>query len=68
MGVRVTVPPRTESSIPVPMGTNPVTRQLAFNAMSPQLGARQPVMPDGQVALHYGHLVIFVAISNDKSK
>eukprot|EP00965_Chrysotila_dentata_P032957 1098219-Pleurochrysis_carterae.AAC.1 len=43
MGVRVTVPPRTELSVPVPIATNPVTRQLAFNAMSSQLGARRPV-------------------------
>eukprot|EP00965_Chrysotila_dentata_P198568 6178877-Pleurochrysis_carterae.AAC.3 len=28
-------PPCTESSIPIPLATNPVTRQLAFNAMSP---------------------------------
>eukprot|EP00965_Chrysotila_dentata_P026925 893758-Pleurochrysis_carterae.AAC.1 len=35
------------------MATNPVTRQLAFNAMSLQLGARRPIMPDGEVALHY---------------
>eukprot|EP00965_Chrysotila_dentata_P055314 1835489-Pleurochrysis_carterae.AAC.1 len=27
MGVRVTAPPRTESLIPIPMATNPVTRQ-----------------------------------------
>eukprot|EP00965_Chrysotila_dentata_P187742 6172321-Pleurochrysis_carterae.AAC.1 len=36
IGVRVAAPPRTESSIPVPMATNSLTRQLAFNAMSPQ--------------------------------
>eukprot|EP00965_Chrysotila_dentata_P259188 6213474-Pleurochrysis_carterae.AAC.1 len=36
LGVRITVPPRTESSIPVPMATNSVTRRLAFNTMSPQ--------------------------------
>eukprot|EP00965_Chrysotila_dentata_P158447 5233626-Pleurochrysis_carterae.AAC.1 len=59
MGVRVTVPPRTESSIPVPMATNPVTRQLAVNAMSPQLKAMRPIAPDGQVALRFIHFVIF---------
>eukprot|EP00965_Chrysotila_dentata_P101659 3356336-Pleurochrysis_carterae.AAC.2 len=60
MGVRVTVPSRTESSIPVPMATNPVTRRLAFNSMSPHsIGAMRPVEPDGQVALHYTHLVVF---------
>eukprot|EP00965_Chrysotila_dentata_P156232 5161967-Pleurochrysis_carterae.AAC.1 len=59
MGVRVTVPPRTKSSIPVPMATDLVTRQLAVNAMSPQLGARRPTAPDGQATLHYVHLVIF---------
>eukprot|EP00965_Chrysotila_dentata_P186808 6167852-Pleurochrysis_carterae.AAC.1 len=41
------------------MATDPVTRQLAFNAMSPQLGARRPTVPYGQVALHYVHLAIF---------
>eukprot|EP00965_Chrysotila_dentata_P094894 3138522-Pleurochrysis_carterae.AAC.3 len=41
------------------MATDPVTRQLAFNAMSPQVGARRPTAPDGQVALHYVHLIIF---------
>eukprot|EP00965_Chrysotila_dentata_P254801 6211992-Pleurochrysis_carterae.AAC.2 len=61
IGVRIAAPPRTESSIPVPMATNPVTRQLAFNAMSPQqVGSIRPIEPDGQVALHYIHLVIFV--------
>eukprot|EP00965_Chrysotila_dentata_P166108 5484575-Pleurochrysis_carterae.AAC.1 len=35
-GVRISAPPRTESSIPVPMATNPVTRQLAFNTMTPE--------------------------------
>eukprot|EP00965_Chrysotila_dentata_P122856 4060566-Pleurochrysis_carterae.AAC.1 len=59
MGVRVTVPPRTESSTPVPMVTNPVTRQLALNAMSPQLEAMRPIAPDGQVALHFIHILIF---------
>eukprot|EP00965_Chrysotila_dentata_P218992 6190882-Pleurochrysis_carterae.AAC.1 len=59
MGVRVTVPPRTKSSIPVPMATNPATRQLAFNTMSPQLEAMRPTAPDGQVTLQYVHLVIF---------
>eukprot|EP00965_Chrysotila_dentata_P168460 5562992-Pleurochrysis_carterae.AAC.1 len=49
LGVRITVPPRTESSIPVPMATNPATRRLAFNTMSPQpVGATQPVDPYGQ--------------------
>eukprot|EP00965_Chrysotila_dentata_P066356 2196924-Pleurochrysis_carterae.AAC.1 len=56
MGVRVTVPPRTESSIPVPMATNPVTRQLESNAMSPQLEAMRPIAPDGQVTLHFIHV------------
>eukprot|EP00965_Chrysotila_dentata_P154830 5116447-Pleurochrysis_carterae.AAC.1 len=43
LGVRTTVPPRTESSIPVPMATNPVARRLAFNTMSPQpVGAARP--------------------------
>eukprot|EP00965_Chrysotila_dentata_P033048 1101072-Pleurochrysis_carterae.AAC.2 len=59
MGVRITAPPRTAASMPVPVATDPVTRQLAFSAMSPQLGARRPTVPDGQVALHYVHLVIF---------
>eukprot|EP00965_Chrysotila_dentata_P209762 6185492-Pleurochrysis_carterae.AAC.1 len=59
MGVRVTAPPCAESSIPVPLATNPVTRQLAFNAMSPQLEAMRPVKPDCQVVLHFIHLVIF---------
>eukprot|EP00965_Chrysotila_dentata_P048665 1614402-Pleurochrysis_carterae.AAC.1 len=59
MGVCVTVSPRTESSIPLPMAINPVTRQLAFNAMSPQLEAMRPIAPDGQVALHFISLVIF---------
>eukprot|EP00965_Chrysotila_dentata_P050977 1690822-Pleurochrysis_carterae.AAC.1 len=60
MGVRVTAPPRTESSIRVPMATNPVTRRLAFNSMNPHpVGAMRPVKPDGQVALHFTHLVIF---------
>eukprot|EP00965_Chrysotila_dentata_P119485 3950763-Pleurochrysis_carterae.AAC.1 len=36
LGVRITAPPRTESSMPMPMATNPVTRRLAFNTMSPQ--------------------------------
>eukprot|EP00965_Chrysotila_dentata_P173124 5713022-Pleurochrysis_carterae.AAC.1 len=45
--------------MPVPMATDPVTRQLAFGTMSPQLGARRPTVPDGQIALHYVHLVIF---------
>eukprot|EP00965_Chrysotila_dentata_P148686 4909876-Pleurochrysis_carterae.AAC.1 len=27
--------------------------------MSPQRGARRPTVPDGHVALHYVHLVIF---------
>eukprot|EP00965_Chrysotila_dentata_P144781 4781996-Pleurochrysis_carterae.AAC.2 len=58
MGVRVKAPPRTESSIPVPMAINPVTCQLAFNAMSLQLEAMRPVAPDGQVALHFIHLVM----------
>eukprot|EP00965_Chrysotila_dentata_P034990 1164159-Pleurochrysis_carterae.AAC.2 len=41
------------------MATNPVTRRLAFNTISPQpVGARRPVDPDGQVALHYTHLLI----------
>eukprot|EP00965_Chrysotila_dentata_P112623 3721957-Pleurochrysis_carterae.AAC.1 len=35
LGLRITVPPRTESSIFVPMATNPVTPRLAFNTMSP---------------------------------
>eukprot|EP00965_Chrysotila_dentata_P164834 5442523-Pleurochrysis_carterae.AAC.1 len=49
LGVRITVPACTESSIPVPMATNPVTRRLAFNTMSPQpVGAVWPVDPDGQ--------------------
>eukprot|EP00965_Chrysotila_dentata_P070511 2330572-Pleurochrysis_carterae.AAC.2 len=60
MGVHVTEPPaRTESSIPVPMATNPVTCQLAFNAMNPQLEVMRPIAPDGLVALHFIHLVIF---------
>eukprot|EP00965_Chrysotila_dentata_P094888 3138258-Pleurochrysis_carterae.AAC.1 len=60
LDVRITVPLRTESSTPVPMATNPVTRRLVFNTMSPQpVGARRPVDPDGQVALHYTHLIIF---------
>eukprot|EP00965_Chrysotila_dentata_P033949 1130479-Pleurochrysis_carterae.AAC.1 len=60
MGVCVIVPPRTESSIPeIPMATNPVTRQLAFNAMSPQLETMRPNAPDSQVALHFIHLVRF---------
>eukprot|EP00965_Chrysotila_dentata_P191902 6174846-Pleurochrysis_carterae.AAC.1 len=58
MGVCVTAPPRTESSIPVPMATNP---QLAFNAISFQLEAMRPVAPGGQVALHFMHLVIYFA-------
>eukprot|EP00965_Chrysotila_dentata_P161060 5317990-Pleurochrysis_carterae.AAC.1 len=42
------------------MATNPVTRRLAFNTMSPQpVGAARPVDPDGHVALHYMHLIIF---------
>eukprot|EP00965_Chrysotila_dentata_P120494 3984653-Pleurochrysis_carterae.AAC.1 len=42
------------------MATNPVTRRLAFNTMCPQpVGAARPVDPDGQVALHYTHLIIF---------
>eukprot|EP00965_Chrysotila_dentata_P180013 5943919-Pleurochrysis_carterae.AAC.1 len=45
--------------MPVPVATDPVTRQLAFSAMSPQRGARRPTVPDGQVALHYVRLVIF---------
>eukprot|EP00965_Chrysotila_dentata_P098628 3260612-Pleurochrysis_carterae.AAC.1 len=49
LGVRTTIPPRTESSIPVPMATNPVTHRLAFNTMSPPpVGAARPVNPDGQ--------------------
>eukprot|EP00965_Chrysotila_dentata_P124803 4126193-Pleurochrysis_carterae.AAC.1 len=59
MGVRVTAPPRTAASMPVPVATDPVTRQLAFGSMSPRVGARRPTVPDGQVALHYVHLVIF---------
>eukprot|EP00965_Chrysotila_dentata_P226096 6195192-Pleurochrysis_carterae.AAC.1 len=59
IGVRVKAPPRTESSIPVPMATNLVTRQLPFNAMNSQLEAMRPIAPDGQVALHIIHLVIF---------
>eukprot|EP00965_Chrysotila_dentata_P181569 5993610-Pleurochrysis_carterae.AAC.7 len=48
LGVRITAPPRTEWSIPVPMATNPVTRQLAFSTMSPQpVGAMRPMDPDG---------------------
>eukprot|EP00965_Chrysotila_dentata_P066520 2202452-Pleurochrysis_carterae.AAC.1 len=48
LGVRISAPPRTESSISVPMATNPVTRQLTFNTMSPQpVGAMRPVDPDG---------------------
>eukprot|EP00965_Chrysotila_dentata_P171967 5675129-Pleurochrysis_carterae.AAC.1 len=49
LGVRITAPPRTESSIPVPMATNPVTRQLAFNTVTPEpVGARRPPLdPDG---------------------
>eukprot|EP00965_Chrysotila_dentata_P064169 2124942-Pleurochrysis_carterae.AAC.1 len=48
LGVRITAPPRTESSIPVRMATNPVrTRRPAFNTMSPQpVGATRPVDPD----------------------
>eukprot|EP00965_Chrysotila_dentata_P124963 4130676-Pleurochrysis_carterae.AAC.1 len=41
------------------MATNPVTRQLAFNAMSPQLEVMRPIAPDGQVALHFTHLAVF---------
>eukprot|EP00965_Chrysotila_dentata_P126438 4179626-Pleurochrysis_carterae.AAC.1 len=43
------------------MATNPVTRQLAFNTMTPEpVGAwRPPMDPDGQVALHYIHFIIF---------
>eukprot|EP00965_Chrysotila_dentata_P102060 3368877-Pleurochrysis_carterae.AAC.1 len=41
------------------MATDPVTRQLAFNAMSPQLETMRPVAPDGQVALHFIHHVVF---------
>eukprot|EP00965_Chrysotila_dentata_P252750 6210853-Pleurochrysis_carterae.AAC.1 len=37
------------------MASNPVTRRLAFNSVSPQLGTIRP----GQVALHYIHFVIF---------
>eukprot|EP00965_Chrysotila_dentata_P125676 4154516-Pleurochrysis_carterae.AAC.1 len=49
LDVRITVPPRTESSIPVPMATNPVARRLALNTMSPQpVGATRPVDPDDQ--------------------
>eukprot|EP00965_Chrysotila_dentata_P022858 757827-Pleurochrysis_carterae.AAC.3 len=60
MGVRVTAPPRMESSIPVPIATNPLTRRLAFNSISPHpAGALRPMEPDGQVALHYTHLAIF---------
>eukprot|EP00965_Chrysotila_dentata_P089502 2954813-Pleurochrysis_carterae.AAC.1 len=43
------------------MATNPVTHHHAFNTMSPQpvTGAtRRPVESDGQVALHYTHLII----------
>eukprot|EP00965_Chrysotila_dentata_P174072 5746406-Pleurochrysis_carterae.AAC.1 len=70
MGVRVTAPPRTESSMPVPMATNPMTRRLAFNSMSPHsVGAMLPVEPNGQVALHYKHFVILIRSANafDKS-
>eukprot|EP00965_Chrysotila_dentata_P058453 1938550-Pleurochrysis_carterae.AAC.1 len=60
MGIRIAARPRTESSIPVPMVTNPVMRQLAFNAISlQQVGSMRPIEPDGQVALQYIHLVIF---------
>eukprot|EP00965_Chrysotila_dentata_P097012 3206724-Pleurochrysis_carterae.AAC.2 len=56
----VVIPSLSESSIPVPMATNPVTRQPAFNAISPQqVGWMHPIEPDGQVALHYIRLVIF---------
>eukprot|EP00965_Chrysotila_dentata_P160050 5285060-Pleurochrysis_carterae.AAC.1 len=42
------------------MATNPVARRLAFNTMSPRpVGATRPMDPDGQVALHYTHLIIF---------
>eukprot|EP00965_Chrysotila_dentata_P135562 4481532-Pleurochrysis_carterae.AAC.1 len=43
------------------MATNPVTRKLAFNTMTLEpVGARRPpVDPDGQVALHYTHFIIF---------
>eukprot|EP00965_Chrysotila_dentata_P169468 5595597-Pleurochrysis_carterae.AAC.1 len=42
------------------MATNLVTRRLAaFNTMSPQpVGATRPVDSDGQMALHYTHLII----------
>eukprot|EP00965_Chrysotila_dentata_P025561 849950-Pleurochrysis_carterae.AAC.1 len=59
MGVLITAPPRTAASILVPMASSPVTRQLAFNTMSPQLGARRSAVPDKQVALYYVHLAIF---------
>eukprot|EP00965_Chrysotila_dentata_P094125 3111263-Pleurochrysis_carterae.AAC.3 len=60
MGILVMAPPQTESSIIVPMATNPVTRRLAFSSMSPHsVGAMRPVEPDGNDALYYTHLVVF---------
>eukprot|EP00965_Chrysotila_dentata_P245325 6206487-Pleurochrysis_carterae.AAC.1 len=61
-GVGAMAPPRIESSILVPIATNLVTRRLAFNSMSPHsVGAMRPVEPDGQVALHYTHLMILLS-------
>eukprot|EP00965_Chrysotila_dentata_P244767 6206162-Pleurochrysis_carterae.AAC.1 len=48
LGVRITAPPRTAASMPVPIATDPVGPQLAFSDMSPQLGAKRPTVPDGQ--------------------
>eukprot|EP00965_Chrysotila_dentata_P038608 1282068-Pleurochrysis_carterae.AAC.1 len=51
IGACVTAPPRTESSMHVPMVTIPVMRRLAFNSMTPHpFKAIRPVEPDGQVA------------------
>eukprot|EP00965_Chrysotila_dentata_P123875 4094227-Pleurochrysis_carterae.AAC.6 len=50
IGGCVKAPPCTESSIPVPMATDPVTRQLSFEAMSLQQESMRPIAPDGQVA------------------
>eukprot|EP00965_Chrysotila_dentata_P187428 6172128-Pleurochrysis_carterae.AAC.2 len=62
MGVRAMAPPCTESSIhtcPEGYQSGNATTCVQLHVSPHSVGAMRPVVPDGQVALHYTHFVIF---------